>query len=181
MFTQVASADDQEGVAPPAAASPVSPTSTTPSRCPAESSFTGTTWHVAHGTAADRPDAAFRWAWCAPTDGSAVSVRPWISTGGAGLSALPWQALQFVDDRTCSIPSMCVDASASPPSTVAVGWWQVPQCATWGCGAGGGLPWQAVQAMSASLGGDQTGAWTDPPASVAPWQYTFTQAPVARS
>ena len=105
---------------------------------PASSVDFGTRWHCVHATGDDRPDVAFRCDWCAPMLTRVVAVPSLVSTGGAGLSALPWQLAHPIGDSS-TMPFTCCSGLAMPPAIVAVSWhW--PHFVETGCGAAGGRP-----------------------------------------
>src|SRR5690242_11501094 len=128
-----------------------------------------------------------RWARCAPTAFVVDAVSPRVPMGGAAFAfasaaaipvfvASPWQAAQ--EPAGCAAvgsatsPSTCVAAF-----TVVVEYpvpWQSAQAASCGCGAAGGLPWQAVQASAPAAVQAGVAAAPAPPVKL-PWQYVDAQ------
>ena len=139
-----------------------------PSSCIGELTVAGTGWQAVHVTGDDRPDVAFRCDWCAPTDTRVVSLRPAVSTGGAGLSMLPWQEVQLPD--VCTIPSMCFSGCTMVRPGPAVSVWQASQFDATGWPSAGGRAWQAPHSAWVPSTFVQAGRVREPPDSVVPWQ-----------
>ena len=125
--------------------------------------------------AAERSRVFTRWAWWAPTARVVVRVSPLVPTGGeagsCGLSvvaareAVPWQEVQVMA-ATSTVPFRWV-AALTVVAVYPV--WQLAQAVLVECGAGGGAPWQELQAACVAVP-VQVGAVAVPPKSVAPWQ-----------
>src|SRR5512137_2051917 len=65
----------------------------------------GTAWQALQASAAVRRPVPVTCFWCAPTFGLLVAVVPLVATGGAALTAPPWQLLQAA--VLCRVPLMC--------------------------------------------------------------------------
>src|SRR5512139_1513247 len=72
----------------------------------------GTAWQALQASAAVRRPVPVRCFWCAPTLGLLLAVVPLVASGGAALTAPPWQLLQAA--VFCRVPLMCSVAAAVP-------------------------------------------------------------------
>src|SRR5512143_1780326 len=101
-------------------------------------------------------------AWCAPTPRVVVAVLPPTSFGGALFVAEPWQEMHVVaTSRTPSTWWVGDENVVGAPTVTSL--WHWPQSGFCGCGAGGGLPWHAVQARCVPSTVVHTGAVFVPP------------------